>query len=203
MAEIYQRRSALTHFGLALRMKKDMGRDSDVFLSEGAPCSLVNIRGSAKDETFRKSVQFATGVALPRKANSVESVGERRIFWLGPNEWLVRAEDGASSAIVDALRTSFAAQHASAVDLSESRAIITIAGPKARDFLARGISIDLHPRAFKVGECAQTGMSRCNILLHLTSDQPSFDLYVLRSFSDYLWRWIEATSIDYNTAIVD
>jgi sarcosine oxidase subunit gamma len=65
----------------------------------------------------------------------------------------------------------------------------------------RGVSLDLHPREFHVGQCAQTGVSRANALLHLVDDAPTFELYVLKSFSDYLWRWLEIVARDFNLAI--
>ncbi len=65
----------------------------------------------------------------------------------------------------------------------------------------RGVSLDLHPRAFRVGQCAQTGLSRANVLLHLTDDAPTFEVYVLKSFSDYLWRWLEKVAVDFNLAV--
>jgi sarcosine oxidase subunit gamma len=52
-----------------------------------------------------------------------------------------------------------------------------------------------------VGQCAQTGVSRANALLHLVDDAPTFELYVLKSFSDYLWRWLEIVARDFNLAI--
>ncbi len=65
----------------------------------------------------------------------------------------------------------------------------------------RGVSLDLHPREFRVGQCAQTGLSRANVLLHLIDDVPTFEIYVLKSFSDYLWRWLEKVAQDFNLAV--
>ncbi|HWT96564.1 MAG TPA: hypothetical protein VN229_03085, partial [Terriglobales bacterium] len=65
---------------------------------------------------------------------------------------------------------------------------------------ARGISLDLHPRVFGPGQCAQTGMAKANILLHQLDDKPSYDIYVLKSFSDYLFRWSEQIAKDFGLA---
>ncbi len=201
MVETYQRRTPLAHLGLVGRAAAANTSQAGVVMSEVAHRTIVNIRGNAADPAFAAAVKSATGVDLPAKANTVSSNGDRRILWLGPNEWWVTAKDGEAAGLVEALRGAFAGQHATACDVSESRAIITLKGPKAREVLMRGISLDLHPRVFGIGQCAQTGLSRCNVLLHQVGEGPRFEIYVLKSFSDYLWRWLEQIAGDFDLGI--
>jgi sarcosine oxidase subunit gamma len=201
MVETYQRRSALAHMGLVGRAAAGSRLGAGVSMSEVGPRTIVNIRGTASDPAFASSFQAATGVALPSAANTVSTGGGRQILWLGPNEWWVTGADGEADALVEKLREHFVGQHAIACDVSESRAILALKGGKARDVLMRGVSLDLHPRAFRVGQCAQTGLSRANALLHLVDDTPTFEVYVLKSFSDYLWRWLEKVAADFNLAV--
>jgi sarcosine oxidase subunit gamma len=201
MVETYQRRSALAHLGLVGRAAAAGRSSAGAVMSEVAHRSIVNIRGNAADPAFGAAVKSATGVDLPAMANSVSSNGERQILWLGPNEWWVTAKDGEAAALVEALRAAFAGQHATACDVSESRAIIALKGANARSVLMRGVSLDLHPKAFAAGQCAQTGLSRCNVLLHLVEDSGHFEIYVLKSFSDYLWRWLEQIAGDFDLGI--
>jgi len=201
MVETYQRRSALAHLGLVARAASSKRDGAGIVLSEVPHRAIVNIRGTASDPAFTAAVQNATGVALPNSANTVSTAGGRQILWLGPNEWWATGPDGEADALLEALRAAFVGQHATACDVSESRAIIALKGPKAREVLMRGVSLDLHPREFRVGQCAQTGVSRANALIHLVDDTPTFEVYVLKSFSDYLWRWLEIVSRDFNLAI--
>ena len=201
MVETYQRRSALAHLGLVARAASSKKDGAGLVMSEVTHRTIVNIRGTASDPAFASAVQNATGVGLPHAANTVSAVGARQILWLGPNEWWVTGADGEAGTLVDSLRTALAGQHAAACDVSESRAILRLKGPKARAVLMRGVSLDLHPREFRVGQCAQTGLSRCNVLLHLIDDAPTFEIYVLKSFSDYLWRWLELIGRDFDLAI--
>jgi len=200
MVETYQRRSALAHLGLVGRAATSSKLGAGVTMSEIAHRAIVNIRGTASDPAFASAVQTATGVALPPSANTVSAAGGRQIVWLGPNEWWVTGMDGEADFLVETLRENFIGQHAIACDVSESRAILALKGPKAREVLMRGVSLDLHPRAFHVGQCAQTGLSRANVLLHRTDDT-TFEIYVLKSFSDYLWRWLEKAAVDFNLAV--
>jgi sarcosine oxidase subunit gamma len=200
MVETYQRRSALAHFGinaLAAQNKAEVG----ITIGEIAHRAIVNIRGDAGDLVFSTAVKGATGADLPVEANTVSAADDLRIIWLAPNEWWVVAPDARRAELVERLRQSFAGQHTAVIDVSESRTVITIAGPAARDVLARGISLDLHPRAFGPGQCAQTGMAKANVVLHQTDSQPSYEIYILKSFADYLWKWIGLVSEDFGMAI--
>ncbi len=201
MVETYQRRTALAHLGLVGRAATAAQSGSGVTMSEVGHRAIVNIRGTSSDPAFVGAVKSATGVDLPARANTVAGNGERQILWLGPNEWWVTARDGEADSLLGALRDAFGGQHATACDVSESRAILALKGPKARDVLMRGVSLDLHPRVFAAGQCAQTGLSRCNVLLHLVDDTPRFEIYVLKSFSDYLWRWLEQIAGDFDLGI--
>jgi sarcosine oxidase subunit gamma len=201
MVETYQRRSALAHMGLVGRAAAGSRLGAGVSMCEAAHRTIVNIRGTAADPAFASAVRTAAGVALPSAANTVASAGGRQILWLGPNEWWVTGPDGEADALVERLREAFVGQHAAACDVSESRAILALKGGRARDVLMRGVSLDLHPRAFRVGQCAQTGLSRANALLHLVDDAPTYEIYVLKSFSDYLWRWLEKVAADFNLAV--
>jgi sarcosine oxidase subunit gamma len=201
MVEAYQRRSALAHLSLVARAASSKKDGAGIVMSEVPHRTIVNIRGTAADPAFSTAVQTATGLSLPSAANTVSNGGVWQILWLGPNEWWITGPDGEADSLVEALRGNFSGQHATACDVSESRAIIRLKGPRAREVLMRGVSLDLHPREFRVGQCAQTGVSRANALLHLVDDAPTFEVYVLKSFSDYLWRWLEQVATDFNLAI--
>ena len=85
--------------------------------------------------------------------------------------------------------------HAAITDVTDGRVAFRVAGPSARDVLAKGCPLDLHPRAFPPGRCAQSLLAKASVLIHLVDDGPergpSFDVYVARSFADYLWTWLE------------
>jgi len=102
----------------------------------------------------------------------------------------VVAPDAKRTELIERLRQSFAGQQTAVTDVSESRTVITISGPATREVLARGISLDLHPRASGPGQCAQTGRARPTSCCTRSTNRPSYEIYILKSFADYLWRWI-------------
>ena len=83
---------------------------------------------------------------------------------------------------------------ASIVDVSANRTIIEIGGTRARAVLAKGCSLDLHPRAFAAGQCAQTLLAQAQIILQQTAEAPTYRLYVRCSFARYLATWLPGSS---------
>jgi sarcosine oxidase subunit gamma len=203
MVEAYQRRSALAHFGLKALAVQNSNAEAGIVMNEIAHRAIVNFRGNAEDPAFTAAVKAATGVDLPTKANTANQAGENRILWLGPSEWWLVAPGEQLADLVERLRAAFSGQHTAVIDVSESRTVIGLTGSAARELLARGVSLDLHPRVFGAGQCAQTGMSKANVLLHQTGAgaKPSYEIYILKSFADYLWRWMSLTAEDFGLAI--
>lgn len=200
MAESYLRQGVLDHLHLAARAVDDPG-DAGVVLCERRFTGKIDLRGEPTT-AFRDAVAEALGVALPVDPNTAAEEGGRVVLWLGPNEWLVVAPPGAEAGTIEALRAALDGQHAAVTDVSEGRTVIGLSGAHARDVLTKGCPIDVHPRAFAAGRCAQSTLGRALIILHQTSDAPAYDIYVERSFADYLWTWLEDAAGEYGMAIV-
>ena len=87
-------------------------------------------------------------------------------------------------------------------DLTEAQTIIRVGGPRARDLIAKGCTLDLHPRVFGLGLVARSTVAHAAVVLHQTAsegdaDGPAFDLYVARSFAEHLWRWLADAAVEY------
>ncbi|MCY3775713.1 MAG: sarcosine oxidase subunit gamma, partial [Candidatus Aminicenantes bacterium] len=95
--------------------------------------------------------------------------------------------------------------HASAVDTTGGYTLVNVAGARRRELLAKGCTLDLHPRSFSPGQCAQTNLGKAGVLLIPrgdASDAQSFDVIVRRSFADYLGIWLEHSGREYGLRIV-
>ena len=108
---------------------------------------------------------------------------------------------GSEEKLVADLKQALTGQHAAVIDVSESRTVISLSGPDAREVLARGCSLDFNPRVFGPGQCAQTGLTKANVLIDQRDATPSYDIYVLKSFADYLWQWLGLVNRDFKAAI--
>jgi sarcosine oxidase, subunit gamma len=125
---------------------------------------------------FVPAVNVQGTADFPRPApGEVAEWGERSVLWLGPTEWLVVGPGP---------------DLPGGVDVSANRTTIELSGPHARDVLEKGCTLDLHPRAFSTGRCAQTTVARAQVILWQTSDAPVYRLMVRGSFAQYLADWL-------------
>jgi sarcosine oxidase subunit gamma len=125
---------------------------------------------------------------LPTTPNTVWEEGSRAALWLGPDEWLVLGPPGEGPEIVGVLEIALAGSHRSIVDVSANRVALELSGPRAKEILSKGCALDLHPRAWRPGMCAQTMLARAQVILH---ERPnSTGVLVRPSFADYLVDWL-------------
>ena len=161
-------------------------------MGSGQYLTQVNVRASS---TVAERVGEALGVALPTDPNTVVTRGERSALWLGPDEWLVIDAAGQAAQIEATVRQAFALEWGSVVDVSANRLVYELSGPAARDLLAQGCPLDLHPRRFAPGRCAQTLLARAAVVLWQTDTTPTYRILVRASFATHLERWLaDATS---------
>jgi sarcosine oxidase subunit gamma len=141
------------------------------------------------------------GLPLPTDPNTVTTAGDIAALWLGPDEWLVVAPAGHETALEAGLRDALGPAHHSVVVVSANRVVLELCGPRAREILEAGCSIDLHPRAFGPGRCAQTLLARANVILWQLTDgaEPAYRLFVRPSFAAYLVAWIADAAIGLET----
>ena len=62
--------------------------------------------------------------------------------------------------------------------------------------LAKGCSLDLHPRSFQPGMCAQTLLAKTAVILWQTDDAPTLKVFVRASFAAHLARWLADASVE-------
>ena len=133
---------------------------------------------------------YLAGVPLPMQANRVASMREVRTLWLSPDEWLVTSPEGAAPDLIGRLTRALADRHAQVVNLSASRAVIEIAGPRSRALLEKGCGLDLHPRAFAPGCCAQTLFAKLPVIIDQLAATPAYRVFVRRSAARWLAEWL-------------
>ena len=149
----------------------------------------LNLRGEPNSERFMQTVQKTLEQPLPAEAGTFTS-GQHTIYRLGPDEWLVVSELGSENETAGLLAENLAGQCYSLVDVTGGQIMMRLRGPRAREVLARGCTLDLHPSAFKAGRCAQTTLAKTSMLIALADDAPTFDIIVRRSFAEYAARWL-------------
>lgn len=180
-----------------LAAKEDTGA---LLLSVGAPRTQLNLRGNGQDEKFSAAVSQALGQSLPLAPNTVSS-GAYRLYWLGPNEWLVCSDDEEAGALLARLRDALSGQACALTDVSAGQVALQLRGEAARHVLARGCTLDFDPSVFRVGDCAQSGLAKAAVLIALQDEAPCFDIFVRRSFADYVVRWLHHAGREYGLKV--
>jgi sarcosine oxidase subunit gamma len=151
---------------------------------------------SVRERRHLELVQFAawedrsdvSGVALPPPGRAAD--GEIAALWIGPRRWLLVAREG--TGLLPRLREAGGA----AVDQSEGRTVLRLAGRPVREVLAKGTGVDLDIGAFGRGTCAATLLGHVAVLLHCAADE-TFDVYVPRSYALTFWEWLhESAAVD-------
>ena len=163
--------------------------DARVDINELPGRGFLNVRLDPRDKHAVKSAEQVLGQAMPLVANTYSS-GKHRIYWLGPDEWLIETDTGNAAALSGELGEALAEFNVAINDVSGGHVALRLAGADARTVLAKGCTLDLHPREFGPGQCARTALARATVLLAPVDAGPGYTIVAARSFSDYLYRWL-------------
>ncbi len=152
----------------------------------GRSADLARLGGIEIAFPAQVDVRVADGsaVGFPVEPNTWARVTERDALWLGPDEWLVVAAADTAEVIAD-LESSLAGSHHSVVDVSANRAVIELAGNGRLELLSSPCPLDLDPRSWNEGRCAQTLFGAAQVLLQERAEdtrlfvRPSFTTYVV------------------------
>jgi sarcosine oxidase, subunit gamma len=135
----------------------------------------------------------AAGLPLPRTPNTWTGNGPREALWLGPDEWLVVSDVDPAEEVVAGLQRSLAGRHHSALDVSANRVVIELRGPRRLELLEAGCGLDLHPRSWREGMCAQTLLANLVVLLQERHDATR--IFLRPSFAHHLVAWLERAAV--------
>jgi heterotetrameric sarcosine oxidase gamma subunit len=148
---------------------------------------------------FEQHVRACCGAGLPVELYRGVTSGDSHLVRITQHQyWWIAA----SSDSMIRLARELPASAGTVTLLSAARVRLRITGPKARDVLARGISIDLHPTVFQVGRGAQTGLHHTGVFLERVGDD-SYEIYVQRSYAESIWEWLidAALPFGYDVAV--
>lgn len=132
--------------------------------------------------------------ALPTSPGTVTTGGDVAAIWLGPEEWLITSATQSGERLEATLRDAVGASGGAAVDVSAQRTVIRLRGQRARDVLAKGCSLDLHPSVCGPGAALQTMLAQAAVVLvplaGKGTDGTDYRIFVRASFARYLADWL-------------
>jgi sarcosine oxidase subunit gamma len=156
--------------------------------------ALVTAR-KGRRAALSEAARGAFGIELPDAPKRVTG-RDITFIWSGPEQWLASIQAAPAGGMEAALAWPFAGL-ASIVDQSHGRTILRVMGPRVRDALAKGLAIDLHPRAFKPRDTAVTAVAHIGVHLWQTDDAPTYEIAVPRGFAQSFWHWLETSAAEY------
>jgi sarcosine oxidase, subunit gamma len=171
--------------------------------------AMTNLRVDPTRPTAAAAVAEYLGVALPTTPSTYAESETATAIWLGPDEWLITSPVRTPEELETGLRSAISLQDTvgggaeftgSVVDVSAQRTTLRLRGEHARDLLAGGCSLDLHPRMFGRGAAAQTLLGQAGIVLMALDDTGThYQIVVRSSFAGYLTSWLLDAATEYRT----
>jgi sarcosine oxidase subunit gamma len=177
--------------------ERPAGGEFGVEVVEHAFQGFFNLRCDAYEDAISQGIIEVLGSRLPLQANTVV-YSQAAVYWLGPDEWLLRTPSEEDGGLAKRLSARLEGQWFALTDISGGMTHLTVSGAHAESVLRQGTTVDLHPRAFGQGRCAQTLIAKTNALIaRPNGDGEAFDVLVRRSFADYLLLFLRDAANDY------
>jgi sarcosine oxidase subunit gamma len=171
-----------------------------VTISERVDLGLATVAvRKGKAEALAAAVRAAYGTGLP--SDSTVATGPTVAFMgMAPGQCFAVSETLANGALADDLTAKLAGL-ASITDQSDGRAVVRISGLRARDVLAKGLPIDLHPGVFRAGSAATSTIGHMGVQVWQVDDVPTYDIAVFRGFAGSFLRWITSSAAEFGYTV--
>ena len=154
-------------------------------VSEVKDIQIIQIVHYSKS-TVKISTINLDNLKFPEKAMHVNSNNETRIFWNGPNNWIVVSNN---KEILNNIKKKCDDKNFAVTDLSHSRTVIELKGNNVKEILKKGCPINFNE--FKLNNCANSIFHGITITIDMINDNPeTFRIFALRSFGESLYHSI-------------
>jgi len=174
--------------------------DSGVTLSERIDLGLASVMARrGRSAALREAVRGAYWTDLPDSSRCARGPAVAFIG-TGPGQWLAVSDRLANGALAADLGRTLKG-NASISDQSDGRAIVRIAGSRARDVLAKGLPVDLHPSVFTPGSAATSVISLMGVTLWQVDDVPTYDIALFRSLAGSFWKWLVDSAAEFGCEV--
>ena len=172
-----------------------------ITISEQTDLALATVmarKGQSAELSARVKALFAVELPMtPRHA----ATSQVHFIWTGPGRWLAATRNRSPSIFEGDLRQAFSGL-ASVTSQSDGRSIIRISGAKAREALAKGVPLDLDPRAFGPGDTAMTLVAHINVHVWQSDAAPTYDFAVFSSFAASFCEWLLDAAAEFGIEVL-
>ena len=169
------------------------GADGDAGVTLGSRniAGLWQIAGWRGFKAAAAPVLAGLGLRDGGSYRTAESTGSATAWRIAPDKILIECAGRLEAETSEKLAV---------LDLSHSRAVITVSGPAARDLMSQVISVDASAAAFKPGEFIQTGIHDVGVLIHCTGED-DFDILAPGTWAEAVWEFLQDNALPHGLAI--
>jgi heterotetrameric sarcosine oxidase gamma subunit len=121
---------------------------------------------------------------------------DARGLCIGPGDWLVVSESLTAAELRERWADDPSTTQLAIVDVTYDFVVLELAGGAAREVLAKGCGLDLHPERLPPGQCTRTRLAKIAVLIDCL-EQSRFELYASRSYATYLRGWLEDAAVEF------
>ena len=165
-------------------------------MEEKTPVTKINLRGDLENKEFASKVGKILGMILPKEPCSTSTKEKITCMWLGPNEWLLVSNETVTKEsndyeleqllFDDISKTNLG----SVTNVSDHYTIFKLTGSNIFEVLSKGCPFDFNSESFGGNKVVQTILNHVDVTIHRKTKN-EINIYVRRSFSQYLWEWIK------------
>jgi methylglutamate dehydrogenase subunit D len=175
-----------------------------VTLRSDLALAYVLVRNGKTGE-LQSRIHDRFGVQLPMAAqhaegDAVPDSDGLSFVWAGPGRWLAKTSAQSGAALETTLRNELSGI-ASIIGQTDGRCVFRISGPSVRAVLAKGLPIDLDPRAFAPGDTALTLVAHISVHIWQLDNVPTYELAVPRSFAASFCEWLFAAAASHGVVV--
>jgi methylglutamate dehydrogenase subunit D len=158
----------------------------------GLSLAAIAVRGG-QTSALSAAIEREFGAPLPIRPSRTAQ-NSIAFVWSGCDQWL--AVGAATDDLVQRLALS-AGTLGSVTDLTGSRTLLRIGGPRARDGLMKMVPLDLDESAFTTGSAAVTVAAHIPVQLWQIDASPSYEIASPRSYGVSLWKALTQCFAEY------
>jgi len=134
----------------------------------------------------------ADKLKLPTEPLSVTG-SDPRLMWLAPDQWLLTSDREPADRLISWCRDEMASLVHCATDATAALSLFRVEHEKADVLLAMGCGLDFG--SLSPGQCARTRLARiASIIVPIRAG--TYEVYVDRSYTQYLQDWITLSGRD-------
>jgi sarcosine oxidase subunit gamma len=155
---------------------------------------MITLRGDLATAKLRTACKHATGLALPAPGK-ITGNAAKGLAWMSPDELLVLVPHAGAGAVADQMAQTLAGTHHLAANVSDARALISVAGPHAREVLAKVSPVDMHPGSFAAGDFRRSRIGQVAGAFWIDADEV-IRVICFRSQADYVFTLLAKSAED-------